>query len=224
MLIKISFTILLFFLCFPEAFSQDKLSKKQQDSICKLSKKMVEPKRVPIEFPSKQVTDEYKLNALKKAIPDSFCLEGHPKKWFYNYYFKEPVIDYDPLHDSLIYPSGDPLQFKLNNTYFFDINGDGLLDFIHYTTYFRALVLSHDSYEIFIQQKDGYYKWLQFSGFITDIKFNKDNSIKKISTYFGACCTNRENYFNEYQLDKKTNTLVLKKSTMVLTCQYGGSD
>ncbi len=213
---------LIYFFCLLALCShaQDKLSKLEQDSICKHAKKMKEPKRQIIEFPSKPVSDEDKLMALKKALPDSLSNANNPLHWFYTYYFEAPVTDYDPVGDSLTYLNSNPMKFKLNNTFFFDINGDGLMDFIHYPIYYRALYLSHDSYEIFIQNKDGSYTMLQFEGFITKIEFNKNNSFKKLNTYRGACCTNKENYFYTYCFNKSKNSLLIKESNLILTCQF----
>ena len=148
---------------------------------------------------------------------------NHPQHWFYNYYFKEPITDYDPSGDSLIYPEGDPLKYKLDRTYFWDINGDGLIDFLHYTLYYRALIITHDNYEMFLQQPDGTYKMVQFNGYILSIKYNRDKSIKTLKTYVGACCTNRENYYQDYQFNKKKQQLLLTKSTLILSCQFPNS-
>ncbi len=211
---------LIFFHLIFNLSAQDKLSKKQQDSICNKSEKKIEPKRVAISFPSIEISDADKLKALKIAIPDSLSDLKHPLHWFYNYYFKEPITDYDPTGDSLTYPEGDPMKYKLDHTYFFDINGDGLIDFMHYTLFFRALLITHDNYEIFLQQKDGTYKMIPFNGYILNIKYNRNKSIKTLNTYVGACCTNRENYFQEYQFSKTKYSLLLKKSTLVLSCQY----
>ena len=200
--------------------AQDRLTKKQQDSICLTAEKKTEPKRLPIVFPSVQITDEEKLKALKIAIPDSLSNINHPQHWFFNYYFKEPITDYDPSGDSLTYPEGDPLKYKLDRTYFWDINSDGLIDFLHYTVYYRALLITHDNYELFLLQPNGTYKMVQFNGYILNIKYNRDKSIKTLKTYVGACCTSRENYFQTYLFDKKKQQLVLKKSTLVLSCQY----
>lgn len=153
------------------ALGQERIPFKMHDSICKHGKKYTTPERITINFPAKNVSDEYKIKELHRAIPDSLNNENSKKWWFYQYYFIEKVLEYDDKADSLFNPQQDKLHYKLKDTHFFDINGDGLLDFIHYPKYYRAIMLDRDVYEIFIQQKNG-YKWLSFKGFIMAIKFN----------------------------------------------------
>ena len=43
--------------------AQDRLSKKQQDSICLKAEKKTEPKRLTVNFPSIQISDSNKLKA-----------------------------------------------------------------------------------------------------------------------------------------------------------------
>lgn len=143
-----------------------------QDSICQLGKKYDTPERIKIRFPEIKVTDDFKINEIHKAIPDSLSNEENEKWWFYDYYFVSRLIDYDSKGDSTFTPTQDNFLYKLKDTYFFDINGDGVLDFIHYPQYYMAIMRDQDTYELFIQLKTG-YKWITFSGFILDIVFIK---------------------------------------------------
>jgi len=190
-----------------------------EDSICKSGKRYKEPQRITINFPAKNVTDKYKISELHKAIPDSLNDENNEKWWFYNYYFNTKVTDYEPKGDSVFTPAGDNLLYKLKDTYFFDINGDGLLDFIHYPEYYRALMADQDIYELFLQVKNGGYKWVTFRGFIVDIYFNTDRTLNKMKTYRGPCCDDNHATFFWYTFDKKSNDLILINKETILTCQ-----
>src|SRR5688572_29508708 len=103
---------------------------KVQDSICKYGKRYDNPQRIDIHFPAKKVSDSFKIREMHKAIPDSLNNEDNEKSWFYDYYFVRKLLDYDPKGDSTFTPKQDNFLYKLKDTYFFDINGDGLLDFI----------------------------------------------------------------------------------------------
>lgn len=196
------------------------ISRKSIDSICALNILYDKPERLPIKFPIVKVSDDYKLNALHKALPDSLNDENKLNWWYYHYYFEQLLIDYDETGDSLTYPLDDPMKYKLDHTYFFDINGDGLLDFIHYNKYFRALALDHDAYEFFLMNKDSSYQMVKFNGFITDIKFNRNHTLKSMTCYQAACCTDVNHIFYYYNFDKASNTLVLNTTKTVLTCQF----
>lgn len=201
-------------------FGQTRISYKKQiqDSICKYGKKYDKPERININFPEKKVSDDYKIKELHRAIPDSLDNEESPNWWYYNYYFGKDLLDYDPIGDSTFTPTQDKLLYKLKDTYFFDMNGDGLLDFIHYPKYYRALMIDSDSYEIFIQQRNG-YKWIKFKGFIIDVAFNKDKTINKMTTFQGFCCDDNQATFYYYTFDKTTNELTLTRTEQILNCQ-----
>jgi hypothetical protein len=203
---------------------QTRLQWNKQDSICKYGIKYDEPNRVDIKFPLKKVSTDYKAIELHKAIPDSYNNEDdleHPERWWlYHYYFGlDHLLDYDPKADSVVQLPKKPLFYILNDTYFFDINGDGLLDFIHYPKYYMALMRDLDAYEIFIQQKSGGYKIISFRGFITDIEFNKDSTLNKMTTYQGPCCDDNQCTFYYYTFNKAVNDLTITKAEQIFTCQ-----
>jgi len=189
------------------------------DSVCRLGKKVLMPIRQDIHFPAKEVSDNYKIRELHLAIPDSLNNEDNPNYWFYNYYFISKITDYDPKRDSVYSPAGDNLRYKLKDTYFLDFNGDGLLDFIHYPKYYMALMRDIDAYEIFLKQKNGTYKWLSFMGYIYEITFNKDSTLNNFKTFLPHCCDDNHETFNEYKFDKKEDSLVLISSEKILSCQ-----
>lgn len=171
-----------------------------------------------MNFPSVKVTDDYKIKELHKAIPAPLSNDEDEKRWYYNYYFVAEISDYDPKGDSIFKPKADKLLYKLKDTYFFDINGDGLLDFIHYPKYYKSIMLDINAYEIFIQEKTG-YKLLTFLGYITDIEFNKDGTLNKMKTYQTACCDNNWSTFYYYLFNKTTNELTETKKEKILDCQ-----
>lgn len=194
-------------------------NKDLQDSICKFGKKYDKPERITIKFPEKSVTDDYKIREIHKAIPDSLNNENNEKWWFYDYYFVSKLIDYDPIGDSTFTPKQDNFLYKLKDTYFFDINGDGLLDFIHYPKYYMAIMRNDiDAYELFLQTKTG-YKWVTFRGYIIDITFHKDRTLDKMTTYQGPCCDDNQCTFYSYTFDKIKNDLILTTTEQIFTCQ-----
>jgi hypothetical protein len=199
------------------------LPPEQQDSICKYGKKYIKPKRLTPHFPAKNVSYEYKLSELHRAIPDSFKNDTtySNKQWLYDYYFSsDHLIDYDPKKDSIVTLPKERLTYILRDSYFFDMNGDGLLDFIHYPAYYMPIMRDSDEYELFLKQKNGGYKILQIHGFITHLDFNKDGTLHTISSYQGACCNDNHHFFYVYTFDKSTNSLTLTKHEQVLTCQF----
>ncbi|MES2689450.1 MAG: hypothetical protein V4658_03555 [Bacteroidota bacterium] len=216
----LKFNLLLsFFLLFASGYLTAQSSQKTKDSICRFGPKYDEPRRKAIPFPAAILTDEYKLKEIKRAVPDSLRDPNNPKHWYYVYFYETEILDFNPKNDSIFTPEADKLQYKLKDTYFFDINGDGLLDIIHYPTYYMAMMLKDfDHYVVFLQTKDG-YEWVHFSGFITNIKFSKKGIIKSMDTYKGACCNNEQCTFYHYTFDKKKNDLLLKKREDILTCQ-----
>ncbi len=192
--------------------------KKIQDSLCTYGKKYVEPDRKDIAFPVKQISDDKKLAVFHKAFPDSFNNEGNDNWWYYQYYLGDiELLDYDPIGDSTFVIKDKQKQI-LKDTYFFDINGDGLLDFIHYPRYYKTLAYDSESYEIFIQQKRG-FKMLHFVGYIIEIDFNKNGTLNKMTTFLPECCANNQCTFFYYTFDKKNNTLTLDRSETLLVCQ-----
>jgi len=98
------------------------------------------------------------------------------------------------------------------------MSGDGLIDFIHYPKYYKALAQDNISYEIFINQKSG-YKILPFSGYIYDIKFNPDGTLVKFDTFLPHCCDDNHETFNHYRFDKIKSELILDNKEIILTCQ-----
>lgn len=189
-----------------------------RDSLCTYGKKYTEPERKKIDFPAKQVSDDKKLAAFHKALPDSFNNEDNDNWWYYQYYLGEGrLLDYDPIGDSTFVIKDKQKQI-LQDTYFFDVNGDGLLDFIHYPKYYKALAHDLENYEIFIQQTDG-FKMLRFSGYIIDIDYNKNGTLNKMTTFFPECCANDQCTFLYYIFDKQNNTLTLINSETLLVCQ-----
>lgn len=209
---------------FANSNGQTRLEYSQKDSICKHGKKYDKPERLSINFPFINVLSDYKEKELHKAIPDSFNNDDdweHPERWwYYHYYFGlEHLLDYDPLGDSVIELQNEPLFYILNETYFFDMNGDSLLDFIHYPKYYKVFQLDHDAYEIFIQKKNGAYKIISFRGFITDIVFNKDGTLNKMTTYQGPCCNDDQCTFYYYIFNKTLNELTISNTEQIFTCQ-----
>jgi hypothetical protein len=224
-----AFIILSFFFGTFVCNGQKILRFNESDSICIYGKKYDEPKRLDINFPFKKVSNDYKKNELHRAIPDSFNNEDdweRPQRWWlYHYYFGlNHLLDYDPKADRIVHLPKEPLYYILNDTYFFDINGDGLLDFIHYPKYYMALMRDFDVYEIFIQQKSGTYKIISFKGFITEIEFNQDSTLNKMTTYEGPCCDDNQCTFYYYTFNKEVSDLTITKAETIFTCQLKKSE
>ena len=211
-------TFLLFFI-FHFCSGQTRIPYNKQDSVCKHGKKYAVPQRISINFPAKNVSDKYKIRELHKAIPDSLNNEGNSNSWLYDYYFGKNLLDYDPKTDSFFTPSQNKLLYKLKDTYFFDLNGDGLLDFIHYPKYYLAIMRDRDAYELFIKQKGGDYKWVTFRGYIIDIDLDKDGTLNKMTTYQGLCCDDNQGTFYYYTFDKLKEELIVTNTEQILTCQ-----
>lgn len=189
-----------------------------EDSICQYGKKYSRPDRITIDFPSTSVSNQFKIREIHKAIPESLNNENNKGWWLYNYFFVDELKDYDPKSDSTFTPKQDNFIYKLKDTYFLDINGDGRLDFIHYPKYYMAIMRDKDLYEIFIQNPDG-YKWISFEGYIIDITFNEDKTLNSLNTYQPNCCDDNHHFFYWYTFDKSTNDLILTKTDTILTCQ-----
>jgi hypothetical protein len=196
--------------------------KELQDSICQFGKKFDKPERIKINFSEIKVNDEHKIKEIHRAIPDSLKNEENEKWWFYNYFFESQLTDYDPIGDSTFIPNQDNFIYKLKDTYFFDINGDSLLDFIHYPKYYLTIMRNDiDAYEMFLQTKSG-YKWLSFRGYIVDIIFHQDGTLDNLTTYQGPCCNDNQGTFYYYKFDKIKNELNLTTTEQILTCQIKG--
>ncbi|MBX2907940.1 MAG: hypothetical protein KF744_17980 [Taibaiella sp.] len=160
---------------------------------------------------------------LKKAVPVP-GLEDSPKlRELYNYYFVERVTDYDEIGDSTFTPAEDNVHYKLRDLFFFDVNGDGLLDFIHYPRYYRAFAYDVEFYDIFIQKPKGNYKLVRFGGYIVSVEFGRDSSLRALKTYQGVCCGGDLSIFRTYKLDTVVNELVLQSEEKVLSCQLRDS-
>ncbi len=191
----------------------------REDSVCKYGKKYARPARKSITFPAQSVSNSYKVAEIHKAVPDSF--ENNTKKeWLYLYYYVDEIRDYDEDDDSTFTVKEDKLQYKLKDLIFVDINGDGLLDIIHYPKYYRAIMFDHDYYDLFIQIKKGKYQLQHFNGYIIDIDFASDNSLVSMKTFQNFCCDDNHTFFFSYLFDKSTNNLVLQRTDTVLTCQF----
>lgn len=196
----------------------------EEDSICKYGKKYDIPIRLAVKFPLKKVSSKYKKKELHKAIPDTFKDDDDPKhperQRLYDYYFRTSYLhDYDPKRKRDIILPKKPLFYFLRDTYFSDINGDGLLDFIHYPRYYGAIMRDVEHYDMFIQQKRGDYKYISFRGFIMNIEFNKDGTLNKMTTYLGPCCDDYHCTFYNYTFNKALNDLLITKSEDILKCQ-----
>lgn len=203
------------------SYGQTPLRYDLYDSICAHGKKYIEPERKKINFPAKQISVQAKTEAFHKALPDSLNNEENEYWRDYRYYLgDEEIYDYDPAGDS-IFLIGDKFSRILKDTYFFDVNGDGLPDFIHYPMYYKALMYEVDKYEFFIQQKDGGYKIVPFFGYITAIKFHKDGSLDKMTTFVPECCGgNQVCSIHHYAYNRQTNELILTQSQMYFVCQW----
>jgi hypothetical protein len=213
--------IIFFFLtwanvCFGQIdFSNIKLIE-LKDSICQFGKKYERPQRRAIDFPSVEVSNDYKIQELRRAMPEP------PEDEYdgsYDYYFASQLTDYNPVTDSLFKPEGDHFLYKLKDTYFFDINGDNRLDFIHHPLYYKRIWFESDRYDIFIQIEDG-YKRLSFNGFIFDISFNENGTLNELKTFQPECCASGFETFFYYSFDAIKNELLLTKTEDVWHCQF----
>lgn len=212
------FTLITYF-----SISQNRISsnKSIQDSICKYGEKFTLIDRYPISFPSLKVTKEYKIAEIHKALPDSLNDENKLGWWTYDYFFISKLTDFDTIKNETFTPKEDNFLYKLKDTYFFDINGDGLTDFIHYPLYYKAIMRDgFDEYDIFIKEKTyETYKWINFRGYITNINFNSDGSLMNLTTFQNFCCDDNQCTFRYYEFDKQENDLILKNTKQILTCQ-----
>jgi len=187
-----------------------------KDSICKFGEKYDYPKRLEIDFLSVEVDDNYKIRELHRAIPQSDDYYDGPD--LYYYFFIHKLTDYDPISDSLFMPEEDNFLYKLKDVYFFDINGDGKLDFIHYPRYYSILTFDNPLYFIFIQTENG-YKRLNFTGSIADIKFDKNGILNEIKT-FQLLYSDGLMIFIYYTFDADKNELLPQKSEKIWLCQF----
>ena len=205
----------------------------EEDSVCQHGKKYTMPARKKIPFPAADSSAAYKLRELKKAVqtnwyiaPDSvenytgtLSDQSNLRSRLYQYYFLSNLVDYDEKSDTVFSVKEDSILYKLKDTYVFDINGDGLPDMIHYPKYYRRYFMDGDFYDIIIQQKDG-YKMLIFDGYIVDITFDSDQSLKSLKTFSTSVyAENHSVYFRWYTFDKTKNELVLTRQEDLYKCQ-----
>jgi hypothetical protein len=191
----------------------------RNDSICRYGKKYARPQRTVVRFPAAYLSESYKIRELRKAVPVP-SNEGDPESMcLYDYYFVDNIVDYDEKGDSTFIPPGDKVRYKLKDLFFFDVNGDGLLDFIHYPKYYRALAFDVEFYDVFIKKPDGNYKLIRFGGYIVSAEFGRDSSLLALKTYQGICCGGDLSFFRTYEFDTIMNDLVLRSEEKVLGCQ-----
>jgi len=188
------------------------------DSICQFGKKYDYPKRLELDFLAVEVDDSYKIQELHRAVPQPLE-DDKDEEAIYDFLIVEPISDYDPINDSVFVPEGDNLLNKLKILYFFDTNGAGKLDFIHYPRYSNAIWFDHHWHFIFIQTENG-YKRLHILGFIVDIKFNEDGTLNEIKTFQPECCISGFTEFFYYAFNKEKNELTLMETEKVFTCQF----
>lgn len=196
-----------------------------EDSICKYGEQRHDrPKRLKINFPAKKVSDAYKIRELHRALPEEYRDEKHEYNYLYSYYFLNRIHDYDEVGDSMFYPKGDVLRYKLKDVYVLDINGDGLPDLLHYPKYYRAVMFDVEFYDVFIRNNNNTYKIVRFGGYITKAVFTDSGLLDTLETFRGPCCDDDHNFFYQYAFDRNKNDLVLIKADTVLTCQFRSKD
>ncbi len=216
-----------------------KLTYQQADSICKFGKKYDRPTRTKIVFPAQNVSEEYKKTELHKAVPESYktdedlAPENYSHLLLANYYLSKDTLSYwDYAAENFIKLPKERLFYILRDSYFFDMDGDGLLDFIHYPSDYnskgfddyKSSHYDYAEYNIFIQQKTGGYKVLRLYGYIVEITFNTDKILKEIKTYFPTWGGGEESDFVYYTFDRKKRTLTESHREIILECQYNSSE
>jgi hypothetical protein len=179
------------------------------------------PERLTIKFPAVKVSDTYKIKEIHRALPDSLKDKDSRESWLYDYFFRKTLTDFSPKLKRTYIPKQDPFLYKLKDTYFFDVNGDGRLDFIHYPKYYMAIMRDFDMYELYLKTSDG-YKILSFQGYIYKIDFDKGGTLRSMSTFREPCCDESHCIFLNYEFDKTSNSLTLVNTIEVLTCQLRG--
>jgi hypothetical protein len=193
---------------------------KFNDSICNSLPKYEHPERRAIDFPAIAVSDKYKIKEVHRAMPTP------PEDGYdgvYDYYFTSPLGDYDPISDSIFTVESDVFLYKLKDTYFFDINGDGKLDFIHYPLYYKAIWFDYDVYDIFVKTKKG-YKRIPFNGFIVDINFDEKGVLNEMKTFQPECCASGFAMFFYYKFDAIKNELLNTKTEKIWNCQFNSDN
>jgi hypothetical protein len=236
-MMKNTILMILLFPCL-HSFGQN-LTIQQQDSICKFGKKYDRPKRTKIVFPAQNVSEEYKKKEFHKAIPESYKTDEElaPENRYHlllaNYYLSKDTLSYwDAAAENFIKLPKKRLFYILRDSYFFDVDGDSLLDFIHYPSVhdskgfddYKSSHYDYQEYNIFLQQKNGSYKWLSFYGFIIDINFNNDKTLKSIKTYHPRWGGGDESDFAYYTFDRKKRKLTETRRERILECQYKTSE
>ena len=202
-------------ICFGQ-IEQMEIFKLDWDSICQSLPKYERPQRHKIDFPFVEVSDDYKIQEMHRAIPKP---SEDDYDGMYDYYFVASLLDYNPITDSVFRIGKNNIHYRLKDTYFFDINGDGKLDFIHHPLYYKRIWFDYDQHDIFIQIENG-YKRLSFSGFIFDISFNENGTLNKIKTFQSECCASGYETFFYYDFDATKNELLLTKEENVWNCQF----
>jgi len=208
-----------------------------EDSICQFGKKYDYPKRLFIDYLAVKVDDEYKIQAINRAMPQPFeedtSDENLNELAFYDIFFGGLILEgYDTMNYGL--PSFEEFDnyeefeeyyrnfpYTLRDFYFFDVNGDNKLDFIQYPLFHNVMQTDSHWYILFLQTENG-YKQLHFQGFIVDINFNDDGTLNEIKTFQPRCCDNNFTFFYYYTFDKEKNKLTLLKEEKILTCQFNG--
>lgn len=193
----------------------------KEDSLCMYGTKYDWPERRSIKFPAVNVANSYKIKEIHRALPDSLKNKDNRESWLYNYFFGTTLTDYSDKLKRTFIPKQNSFLYKLKDTYFFDINGDGRLDFIHYPKYYMAIMRDFDTYELYLNTADG-YKIITFHGYIFGIDFDTDGSLRTMSTFQGPCCDDTHCRFMRYKFDKSSHTLTLVNTVEVLTCQLRG--
>ena len=229
--------IVILFICQP-GFGQN-FTYQQEDSICKFGKKYDRPKRTNIVFSGQNVSDEYKKAEFHKVVPESYkadedlAPENYSHLLLADYYLSKDTLSYwDGAAEDFIKLPKERLFYILRDSYFFDMDGDSLLDFIHYPSDYnskgfddyKSSHYDYAEYNIFIQQKAGGYKVLTFYGYIIKITFNADKTLKEIKTYLPTWGGGEESDFVYYTFDGKKRTLTESYRERILECQYNSSE
>ena len=211
--------------------------RQMDDSICQFGKKYDYPKRLFLDSIAVNVSENYKIQEINRAVPkpseEDTTEENLNELYFYEMMFFDNLewtdsitIDYRLL-SSKEFENADEyyrnFPYTLRDFYFFDVNGDNKLDFIQYPLFHNVHWNDYHWYILFIQTENG-YKRLWFYGFIVDINFKEDGTLNEIKTFQPECCLSGITYFYYYVFDKENNELTLLKKEKVLICQFNGEE
>ena len=211
------------------------------DSICQFGKKYDYPKRLFLDSLVVPVSEDYKIQEINRAVPRP-CEEDTTQENIDELYFYE-LMSFDGLsrtedRDTIDYRLPSIEEFKryseyekycfdypytLRDIYFFDVNGDGKLDFLQYPLFYNFFKFDTHFFYLFIQTENG-YKRLRFNGFIVDIDFNEDGTLNEIKTFQPECCLDGRTAFLYYVFDKEKNELTFVKSEEIQICQFNGEE